>query len=164
MRAERKAFSKFPMSKSAFGDGGLAGKQRYASRGPVSLTEGDKHEHRVFFKCLQSQIKNGRSFHIRVHEKKKQNKMESNTVTDMDEQHLQLGSEKTWPQQNLEARWRVSFRAPHNRGLLPRFRTKCFQFSSVAQSCQTLWDPMDCSTPGLPVHHQLPEFIQTHVY
>ena len=39
-----------------------------------------------------------------------------------------------------------------------------FQFSSVAQLCPTLWDPMDCSTPGLPVHHQLPEFTQTHVY
>ena len=39
-----------------------------------------------------------------------------------------------------------------------------FQFSSVAQSCLTLCDPMDCSTPGLPVHHQLPEFTQTHVH
>ena len=38
------------------------------------------------------------------------------------------------------------------------------QFSSVAQSCPTLWDPMDRSTPGLPVHHQLPEFTQTHVH
>ena len=37
------------------------------------------------------------------------------------------------------------------------------QFSSVAQSCQTLCDPIDCSMPGLPVHHQLPEFTQTHV-
>ena len=37
------------------------------------------------------------------------------------------------------------------------------QFSSVAQSCPTLCDPMDSSTPGLPVHHQLPEFTQTHV-
>ena len=37
------------------------------------------------------------------------------------------------------------------------------QFSSVAQSCLTLCDPMDCSTPGLPVHHQLLEFTQTHV-
>ena len=36
-----------------------------------------------------------------------------------------------------------------------------FQFSSVAQSCLTLCDPMNCSTPGLPVHHQLPEFTQT---
>ena len=38
------------------------------------------------------------------------------------------------------------------------------QFSSVAQSCLTLWDSMDCSTPGFPVHHQLPELTQTHVH
>ena len=38
------------------------------------------------------------------------------------------------------------------------------QFSSVAQLCPTLCDPMDCSTPGLPVHHQIPEFTQTHVH
>ena len=38
------------------------------------------------------------------------------------------------------------------------------QFSSVAQSCLTLCDPMNCSTPGLPVHHQLVEFTQTHVH
>ena len=38
------------------------------------------------------------------------------------------------------------------------------QFSSVAQSCPTLCDPMDCSMPGFPVHHQLPEFTQTHVH
>ena len=37
------------------------------------------------------------------------------------------------------------------------------QFSSVTQSCLTLCDPMDYSTPGLPVHHQLLEFTQTHV-
>ena len=37
------------------------------------------------------------------------------------------------------------------------------QFSLVAQSCPTLCDPMDCSLPGLPGHHQLPEFTQTHV-
>ena len=38
------------------------------------------------------------------------------------------------------------------------------QFSSVAQSCPTLCDPMNCSTPGLPVHHQFLEFTQTHVH
>ena len=46
-------------------------------------------------------------------------------------------------------------------------RNICFssvQFSSVAQSCLTLCSPMNCSTPGLPVHHQLPEFTQTHVH
>ena len=39
-----------------------------------------------------------------------------------------------------------------------------YLFSSVAQSCPTLCDPMDCSTPGFPVHHQLPELAQTHVH
>ena len=38
------------------------------------------------------------------------------------------------------------------------------QYSSVAQSCPTLCDPTNHSTPGLPVHHQLPEFTQTHVH
>ena len=38
------------------------------------------------------------------------------------------------------------------------------QFSSVAQFCPTLCDPMDCNTPGFPVHHQLKELAQTHVY
>ena len=38
------------------------------------------------------------------------------------------------------------------------------QFSSVAQSCPTLCAPVNRSTPGLPVHHQLPEFTQTHVH
>ena len=39
-----------------------------------------------------------------------------------------------------------------------------YQIRSVAQSCQTLCDPMNRSTPGLPVHHHLPEFSQTHVH
>ena len=41
---------------------------------------------------------------------------------------------------------------------------RAYQFSSVAQSSPTLCDPMDCSMPGLPVRHQLPEFTQTHVH
>ena len=40
----------------------------------------------------------------------------------------------------------------------------CYQFSSVDQLCPILSDPMDCSTPGFPVHHQLPELPQTHVH
>ena len=39
-----------------------------------------------------------------------------------------------------------------------------YQFSPVAQSCPTLCDPINCSTPGFPVHHQLPESTQTHVH
>ena len=42
-------------------------------------------------------------------------------------------------------------------------RQQVLAFSSVAQSCPTLCDPMNCSTPGLPVHHHLPEFTQIHV-
>ena len=43
-------------------------------------------------------------------------------------------------------------------------KTSSVQFSSVTHSCPTLCDPMNCSTPGLPVHHQLPESTQTHVH
>ena len=39
-----------------------------------------------------------------------------------------------------------------------------FKFSSIVQSCLTLCDPMDCSTSGFPVHHQLPKLAQTHVH
>ena len=44
------------------------------------------------------------------------------------------------------------------------FYPLCLQFCSVAQLCLTLCDPMNCSTPGPPVHHQLPESTQTHVH
>ena len=50
-------------------------------------------------------------------------------------------------------------------GNMPTFYKLMYQFSSVQSlSCPTLCDPMSCSTPGLPVHHQLPEFTQTHVH
>ena len=56
--------------------------------------------------------------------------------------------------------------AEQNTGRLPHMDMCCcaMQFSSVAQSCPTLCDPMNHSTLGLPVHHQLPEFTQTHVH
>ena len=44
------------------------------------------------------------------------------------------------------------------------FQFSSVQFSSVSQSCLTLCDPMHCSTLGFPVHHQLPELVQTHVH
>ena len=46
----------------------------------------------------------------------------------------------------------------------PTAQNMNIQFSSVTQSCLTICDPMDCSTPGFPVHHQLPVFTQTHVH
>ena len=48
--------------------------------------------------------------------------------------------------------------------ILQKKKKRRDQFSSVAQSCLTLCDPMDCSTPGFPVHYQLPELAQTHVH
>ena len=48
--------------------------------------------------------------------------------------------------------------------LLRTFFSDSVQFSSIAQSCPTLCDPIDSSMPGLPVHHQLLEFTQTHVH
>ena len=48
--------------------------------------------------------------------------------------------------------------------LKPFAQQENYQVSSVSQSCLTLCDPMICSTPGLPVHHQLLEFTQTHVH
>ena len=61
--------------------------------------------------------------------------------------------------------WGIPF--SHSSLILPQHCGGMFssvQFSSVAQSCLTLCDPMNCSTPGLPVHHQLPESTQTHVH
>ena len=56
---------------------------------------------------------------------------------------------------------------PKDKDWLNGFKNKTpiysVQFSSVAQSCPTLCNPMNHSTPGLPVHHHLPEFTQTHV-
>ena len=49
-------------------------------------------------------------------------------------------------------------------GFFTSWATRSDQISSVTQSCPTLCDPMNRSTPGLPVHHQLPEFTQTHVH
>ena len=46
----------------------------------------------------------------------------------------------------------------------PIYNMYIYQFSSVAQSCPTLCNPMACSTPGLPVHHQLLELTHTHVH
>ena len=52
----------------------------------------------------------------------------------------------------------------HSRSIIFRKHPNKVQFSSVSQLCWTLCHPMDCSTPGFPVHHQLPELAQTHVY
>ena len=59
---------------------------------------------------------------------------------------------------------RTTSRAGTGSGSSPPFTPDVSQVSSVTQSWPTLCDPMDCSTPGLPVHHQLLELAQTHVH
>ena len=60
--------------------------------------------------------------------------------------------------------WKVLFSNPPTSALHQSPLLFSVQSSSVAQSCPTLCDPMNCSMPGLPVHHHLPEFTQTHVH
>ena len=76
-----------------------------------------------------------------------------------------LGSQKVW----CTFPWLLSWACSNNKIRSPATLSKelvqvSVQFSSVAQSCPTLCDPMDCSTPGFPVHHQLLEHTQTHVH
>ena len=61
----------------------------------------------------------------------------------------------------------ISWRIFHSLFCDPQSKALAYsikQFSSVAQSCPTLYDTIDWSTPGFPVHHQLPRFTQTHVH
>ena len=67
---------------------------------------------------------------------------------------------QTWLSNWTECFWDRNERAQ----LLTEWRGGTVKFSSVTQSCPTLYDPMNRSTPVLPVHHQLPEFTQTHVH
>ena len=66
------------------------------------------------------------------------------------------------PDPGIKPRSAVSPASPG--GLLTTSATSTLQFSSVAQACPTLCDPMDCSTTSLPVHHQLLDLAQTHVH
>ena len=65
-----------------------------------------------------------------------------------------------WTEESGGLQFKGSQSVRHDRAHMHAY----YQFSSVAQSCLTLWDPIDCSMPGLPVRHQLPEFTQTHVH
>ena len=61
-------------------------------------------------------------------------------------------------------RWQEYTEELHKKGLNDPAITMMVQFSSVAQSCPTLCNPMDCSTPGFPVHHQPLELTQSHIH
>ena len=64
----------------------------------------------------------------------------------------------------IQARAQQWMLIPLGERYIPKYYPHSVQFSSVTQTCPTLCDPMNCSTPGLPVHHHLPEFTQTHVH
>ena len=73
----------------------------------------------------------------------------------------------TWPAPTMTSSPTACFlahSAPDTLGSERAILFSSVQFSSVTQSCLTLCNPMDCSTPGLPVHHQLLKFTQTHVH
>ena len=67
-----------------------------------------------------------------------------------------------WECKLVQPLWRTVWRFLENLEIELPFSS--IQFSSVTQSCPTLCNPMNCSTPGLPVRHHLPEFTQTHVH
>ena len=75
---------------------------------------------------------------------------------------------KTLQKAGIEATYlniiKAIYDKPTTNIILNSEKLKAVQFSSVAQSCPTLCDPMNHNTPGLPVHHHLPEFTQTHVH
>ena len=80
-----------------------------------------------------------------------------------------MGSQRVGHDWGTELNW-TELNSPipvHFSSLIPKmlmFTLAISSFSSVAQSCLTLYDPMNCSTPGLPVHHQLLQFTQTHAH
>ena len=84
---------------------------------------------------------------------------------------LQLSVKDLCDCDSLQSHLQISVSHPQNDGtgfynfwVLSHCRFYRSQFSSDAQSCPTLCDPVNLSTPGLPVHHQLPEFTQTHAH
>ena len=75
----------------------------------------------------------------------------------------------SWPRDQIQVSWQILYHLNHQGSpivayILLNWKFSSVLFSSVTQSCLTLWDPINRSTPGLPVHLQLPEFTQTHAH
>ena len=87
-----------------------------------------------------------------------------NTLQQLQSLEPQDNSGVTWDVGVDEEQVTRSWRSNKDTSAGPSDQPELFQFSSVTQSCPTLCDPMDCNTPSLPVHHQLPEVTQTHVH
>ena len=76
-----------------------------------------------------------------------------------------------WECKLIQPLWKTVWRFLKKQGIKPPYDPAIpllgiypVHFSSVTQLCPSLCDPMNCSMPGLPVHHQLPEFTETHVH
>ena len=80
------------------------------------------------------------------------------TVRDVTKSWTQL-SDQTTTICHVYSRWCLESHSPHYINI-----SVLFQFSSVTQTCPTLCDTMNCSKPGLPIHHHLPEFTRTHTH
>ena len=113
---------------------------------------------------------------VNTHQRWWSYKTESVETLIMGPEHLQISLSKVGPVTNPLQMLRDDYASVWKFALLVRILSVSIimdlylamvsfsvQFSSVAQSCPTLWDPMNYSIPGLPVHHQLPEFTQTPV-
>ena len=73
--------------------------------------------------------------------------------------------DKTWGnKRNRKQKLLANLNYQNRQNIFAKLSKLLTEFSSVSQSCPTVCNPMDCSTPGLPVHHQLWEFTQTHVH
>ena len=90
-----------------------------------------------------------------------QNMIDKKLVSRLNKEQLKSTRRKEKPNvQKIKQLWHR--RESSCRGINdPRTCTQAIQFSSVAQACPAFCNPMGCSIPGLPVHHQLPEFTQT---
>ena len=103
------------------------------------------------------------SFSFRTHRMKAKRWMKIFNINDNQKRGgvVIFVADKTEQRRSLYNEKRVNSARGHNN--YNCICTQC-QIRSVAQSCPTLCNPMNRSTPGLPVHHQLPEFTQTHVH
>ena len=107
-------------------------------------------------KIKQSRIENSTA-EIKGHQEAKNSQLNDNKecLRDLENRIMEITQS--------EYRERETKNIYHTRSL-GYYKACSVQFSSVAQSCATLCDPMDCSMLGLSAHHQLPEFTQTHVH
>ena len=138
----------------------------------IAVVETDKKQEDVFFRscqcCGKKEMHSGYVFTVKESLIRwRECRDKSRVMGGGHSNHLGKGRSRQRDQQQFSARLASVVRF-EVRKLAECLSCRDFgysvQFNSVAQSCLTLCNPMSHSTPGLPVHHQLPEFTQTHVH